>query len=256
MAEFLHPLARSLAFLSRAPAWTAAYGTPSSLGADAPLFPVAGLLIAAPAALLLVGLHALGLSAPACALLAVAFLVWATVALHEDGLADTADALFGHHARERALVIMRDSAIGTYGAVALMLSLGLRTVLLAQVLQMSASSATLALIGAASASRGAMAHLWASLPPAEPDGLGVRVGQPNLRAGRLSLVTGLAILFACGALAAGWSGLLLPAALALAAHFAFRRFLKRRLAGQTGDTIGCDQQLAEMAALAGFALAL
>lgn len=256
MTASLHALARTLAFLSRTPPLPAAYGAPSSLGADSPLFPVAGLLIAAPAALLLLGLDAAGLSAPVAALSAVAFLVWATVALHEDGLADTADALFGHHSRERALAIMRDSRIGTYGAAALILALGARVLLLAEALQTSATASALALLAAAAASRGAMAHLWASLPPAEPDGLAVRVGRPSAGQGALSLGIALAILVSLGAPAAGWLGLLLPALLALLAHFGFRAFLKSRLGGQTGDTIGCDQQLVEISILLGFALAL
>ncbi|MEM0944986.1 MAG: adenosylcobinamide-GDP ribazoletransferase, partial [Pseudomonadota bacterium] len=64
------------------------------------------------------------LPAPVAAGLAIAGGIWLTGALHEDGAADTADALGGHASRERALEIMRDSRIGTYGAAALILSVG------------------------------------------------------------------------------------------------------------------------------------
>src|SRR5262245_58591993 len=65
------------------------------------------------------------------ALLSLAGTVWLTGAFHEDGLADTCDALGGAVSRERALEIMKDSRIGSYGAIALVLALGLKVALVA-----------------------------------------------------------------------------------------------------------------------------
>ena len=88
--------------------------------------PFAALVIAAPAALvaLLAGLA--GVGGPLTAALAVTALVVTTGAFHEDGLADSADGLFGGHTPERRLEIMKDSRVGTFGALALGLSLLLR----------------------------------------------------------------------------------------------------------------------------------
>lgn len=256
MTGLFDATARALAFLSRLPPLGRAVHGTHRLGDDAHAFPLAGLLIALPGASLLALGHALGLSAPVAAILAVALTVALTGALHEDGLADTADGLFGHHARERALAIMKDSRIGVYGALALILTLGARIALLAELLQQGALPAALSLVAAASASRGAMAHLWSSLPAAEPGGLAERVGAPDRAGGRTALALGLAVLAILGTAAAGPGGLLIPAALALAVHLLFRRVLNRRLGGVTGDTIGCDQQIVEIAILLGFALVL
>lgn len=256
MTAFLDATVRALAFLSRLPPMGRAVHGTHRLGDDAHAFPLAGLLIALPGAGLLALGHALGLSAPVAAILAVALTVALTGALHEDGLADTADGLFGHHARERALAIMKDSRIGVYGALALILALGARIALLAELLQAGALPAVLSLVAAASASRGAMAHLWSSLPAAEPGGLADRVGASDPRTGRLAFGLGLGALALLGALAAGPAGVLVPAAFGLGAHLAFRCVLKRRLGGVTGDTIGCDQQIVEIAILVGFALVL
>ena len=256
MTGHLDATLRALAFLSRLPPVGRAFHGEHRLGDDAHAFPVAGLLVALPGAALLALAQALGLSAPVAAILSLALTIGLTGALHEDGLADTADGLFGHHPRERALAIMKDSRIGVYGTLALILVLGAKVALLAELLTHGTGAAILALLAAAAASRGAMAHLWSSLPAAEPGGLAARVGAPDARTGRAAIAIGLVVSAAFGALAAGALGLLLPTLAGLCAHLAFRRFVRRRLGGATGDTIGCDQQLVEVAILTGFALAL
>jgi len=248
-------LLRTLAFLSRLPPVPRAFRNgPHPLGADAPLFPVAGLVIALfPALLLPLGV-ALGLSPPVAATLALLALVALTGALHEDGLGDTADGLFGHRPAADALRIMKDSRIGTYGALALIGSLILRVALLSQISAASPAGAALALVGAAAASRGWMAWVWSRLPTADPGGLADRVGRPGRHAGLLALGIGLLLLAASGGLAAGPWGLALPALLSALPVLWLARILRRRLGGQTGDTLGAAQQLAEIAALLGFAL--
>lgn len=257
MPELLHATLRALAFLTRLPVVARAFAGEGGhpLGRDVHAFPLAGLVAAAPSAALILLAHACGLSALTAAVGAVALLVFVTGGLHEDGLGDVADGLGGHHPKERALAIMKDSRIGAYGALALVLSLALRIALLADLAARGPGAAALALLLAAAASRGAMAWLWSSLPSADPGGLADRMGRPSRRRGRIAAALGAAILAAGAVPAAGPMGALLPLLLALIALAAFRRFLLRRLGGQTGDCLGAAQQIADIALLLGFALA-
>ncbi|KQT83188.1 hypothetical protein ASG48_13970 [Aurantimonas sp. Leaf443] len=226
------------------------------LGDDAHAFPLAGLLAGAAPALALLAGGTLGLSPAVSATLALGLLVALTGALHEDGLADVADGLFGHHGRERALAIMKDSRIGAYGTLALVLSVALRIALLADLATAAPALAALALLGAAAASRGAMALFWASLPSADPGGLADSVGQPSRNRGLQGAVLG-ALLLGLAALPAGASGIagaLLGLGLTAALLSLFARFLLRRLGGQTGDGLGAAQQIGETACLLGLAI--
>ncbi len=247
----IRPLAsvlRAAAFLTRLPAVPGAFaGPPVPLGHDAPAFPVVGLAAAAVPALVLLGLAHAGLSPLAAAALATLLLVALTGALHEDGLGDTADGLFGHADKARALAIMKDSRVGTYGALALTGALLLRVSLLADIATGSGAHAALALLAAATASRGAMALLWSMLPSADPGGLADRMGRPSALAGRAAALIGLVLASALAAPAFGWASLLLPPFLGALAFAALRGVLVRRLGGQTGDTLGACQQITEIA---------
>ncbi|WP_279479244.1 adenosylcobinamide-GDP ribazoletransferase [Aureimonas sp. SK2] len=255
MIRLLYPALRAGAFLTRLPAVPAAFaGPPVPLGRDAPAFPVVGLLVAAPSALLLYGVLQTGLSPLAASALAVLLLVALTGALHEDGLGDTADGLFGHADRSRALAIMKDSRVGTYGALALVGALLLRIALLADIAAGSALAAALALPAAGAASRGAMALLWAALPSADPGGLADRVGRPSPRAGRLAVLIGILLALVSTLPVFGTGAVLLPPFLAAVAWLLLSGVLRRRLGGQTGDTLGACQQVTELAWLLGLAL--
>ncbi|WP_019996024.1 adenosylcobinamide-GDP ribazoletransferase [Aureimonas ureilytica] len=256
---------RASAFLTRLPARAQAFqGGPHPLGADAAAFPLVGVAVALPSAVLLVLLGAAGLQPVTASLIALLLLVALTGALHEDGLADTADGLFGHTSAERALEIMKDSRIGTYGALALIGSVLLRVALLTELAARSPALAALALIAAAGASRGAMAWLWSRLPSARRDGLAGRMEAPSRETGRKAAGLALALLVVAGALTGalakdggtGLAAFVLPALLGAAGLDAFRRFLLRRLGGTTGDTLGAAQQIVDIALLLGFALAL
>ena len=90
-----------------------------------PYFPIVGLLVG----LLVCALDTVALrlwSEPVAAVLDVLWLAILTGALHLDGLGDTADGLFGHHSREKALTIMKDSRVGSMGVVAIVLNLMLK----------------------------------------------------------------------------------------------------------------------------------
>ncbi|KTQ95309.1 hypothetical protein NS226_12235 [Aureimonas ureilytica] len=256
MQRAAHRFFRASAFLTRFPARASAFeGGPHPLGRDALAFPFVGLAVALPPALILLGLAALGLQPFACALIALLLLIGLTGALHEDGLADTADGLFGHATRERALEIMKDSRIGTYGALALIGALSLRAALLADLTAHAPALGAWAMLVVAGASRGAMAWLWSSLPSARPGGLSNRMEAPFPHEGRQVALAALGLAVAGGAAIGGWTGALAPTALALCGLWLFRRFIAQRLGGTTGDTLGAAQQIVECLLLLGLALA-
>lgn len=220
--------------------------------------PLAALVIALPGALILLLAGLAGMSPPLAATLAVSALVLTTGALHEDGLADSADGLFGGRTPERRLEIMKDSRVGTFGALALGLSLLLRVTALSAILQgAGAWAAAAAILAAAPWSRAEGIRILATAEPARRDGTAATVGRPEasvlpiaygLAAGAallLALVTGLPL-----------AGLAFGLAMALLATSGLLRLAKSLIGGQTGDIIGASQQLAEMALYLGFAAAL
>ena len=97
-----------------------------TIAAAAWAFPLAGAVVGVLQALVLIAAIGLGLPMAMAAGLALAAGVLATGGLHEDGLADCADGFGGGRSPARKLEIMRDSRIGSYGALALILGLGLR----------------------------------------------------------------------------------------------------------------------------------
>ncbi|SLN20722.1 adenosylcobinamide-GDP ribazoletransferase [Pseudooctadecabacter jejudonensis] len=202
-------------------------------------YPVAGLVLALIAALCAHIALSLGLPAPAAAGLALATLVMTTGAMHEDGLADSADGLWGGWTSERRLDIMKDSHTGAYGVIALILGLGLRWVALTAVIDAGALWA--GLIATAMLSRAAMVPLMARLPHARSTGLSHSVGQPSITTARLAEALGVA---ACVILF-GWWGLALVA-VALVTATACAWIANAKIAGQTGDILGATQQMTEI----------
>ena len=165
-------LGAALGLLTRLP-----LGHMASRGARAAwAWPLAGAVVAGLAALAGWVAGVLGLTPALVAGLTLATGVAVTGALHEDGLADSADGLWGGWTRERRLEIMRDSRIGTYGVLALVFVTGLRWAALTAIV---AAGALLGpLLAAAMLSRAAMAVLMARLPHARTDGLGHGTGRP------------------------------------------------------------------------------
>ncbi|WP_296764508.1 adenosylcobinamide-GDP ribazoletransferase [Sediminimonas sp.] len=206
-------------------------------------YPLAGLAVAAIAGMISWAAQALGLPAPLAAGLSLAGLVVLTGAMHEDGLADSADGLWGGWDRARRLEIMKDSHTGSYGVIALILSLGARWMALSLLWQQGGAVA--ALIAAAALSRGAMPALMAALPHARADGLSRSVGRPTPR------MAGLAALLAVGiaGLSIGPVEAITAALAAGLAAWAVARIARARIGGQTGDILGACQQCCEIAAL-------
>ncbi|HTV46708.1 MAG TPA: adenosylcobinamide-GDP ribazoletransferase [Stellaceae bacterium] len=177
------------------------------------------------------------------ALLAVLAGLLLTGALHEDGLADTADGIFGAGDRDRRLAIMRDSRHGTFAVLALVVSVGLRAAAIAQIGEVV--FAGLALIAAHAVSRALLPIAMWALPPARDDGLGAGAGRPRPARIIAGSVIGLAVAAAAlgplyGVIAIGMAALAVAVAAAIA---------RRRIGGYTGDVLGAFQQIAEVAML-------
>lgn len=199
-------------------------------------WPLAGLVVGALAALLATGLLGLGLSPGAAAAATLAGLALMTGALHEDGLSDTADGLMGGRTAERRLEIMKDSRIGSFGALALMLVTLAAWSALTEL--MAAGAHVGALIAASALSRAPMAAIMAALPPARPTGLSALTGRPSARVAAIAGLIGALValvLLQSAAFAVLIAAIILPAMLALTAL--------RLIGGQTGDILGCAQQL-------------
>lgn len=220
------------------------------------MLPLAGLVLALPGALVLLAAWGLGLGPFLAATLAVATGVLITGALHEDGLADVADGFGGGTTRERRLEIMRDSRIGAYGGVALVLALALRIGALATLLDRVDAGAAVALVLAAALSRTAALAPMVLLDPARRDGAAAAVGRP----GRPALAVAGALAFALALLAAllglPFGGIVLMLVLSGLGALAVTALARRRIGGQTGDVIGACQQVAEIAALLGLVAAV
>lgn len=219
-------------------------------------FPLVGALVgAAGAAVALGALH--GWPATVAATLAVATTVWLTAALHEDGLADTFDALLGAAPRAQALAIMKDSRIGSHGAVALLLVLGLRVLLLAELLARAALPAATALVAAHAAGRAAAVVLMAALPyagdAAQAKAPALMRGTRRVDAAWAALTGALVLALAAVAQPRGAVAFGSATGALVALVLVMRRWLQRRLGGCTGDTLGAAEQLAEVAVLLAFA---
>ncbi len=177
----------------------------------------------------------------ATAALLVAAQIIVTGAMHEDGLADTADGLWGGFTSERRLEIMKDSHIGTYGVLALLLAQMLRV---AAIMALIGAGLLTGVLAACIFSRAMMPALMRALPNARKSGLSHSVGAPPLPT--VLVVIGLAI--ALSLLLLGGSAIA-PMLCALLATAFVARLAKIKIGGQTGDILGATQQISEIAFL-------
>lgn len=234
-------------FLTRLPVPAIGY-EPDWLPRSARYFPLVGIAVGLMAACMLAGAATLW-PEPVPALLAVAAAILVTGALHEDGLADTADG-FGGGTAERRLAIMKDSGLGAYGALALGLVLALRVAALAA---MPLWLAAAALVAAHAGGRLMPVILMARLPYAG-DPAKARVTHEAGRPGGLDLAVASATAFV--------SLLWLPPdraltglVLGLAASGLVVWRACRPLGGFTGDVLGAAVALFETGFLLGAASA-
>ena len=236
--------------------------SPAMLRASAAHFPGVGWLAALLSAGVYAALHAALAPQPLAPAVAAVFCtvatVWMTGGFHEDGLADVVDGLGGAADRERALNIMKDSRLGAFGAMALVLALLAKTSLLALLGAHSLQAALLALAGGHVLSR-----FWPLL---------IVRGLPHVGDTARSKSKPLADQISASALAVALAWCLVPLALvgwAQPAPFLIAaaglsgmaaawmaRWFARRLQGFTGDCLGATQQVSEIGFYLGAALAL
>ncbi|VAV99309.1 Cobalamin synthase [hydrothermal vent metagenome] len=205
-------------------------------------YPVVGLVIGLVGALVLAVADRAGLPSVLAVLSAVTVMILATGAFHEDGLADVADGFGGGLGREKKLEIMRDSRIGTYGGLALIISMGLRVGSLGS---LTLFHGVTAIIGAAMISRLMIIIGLFILPPARTDSLAAGAGKPKVNSlGAASLITGIFMV-----LTLGLPMTLLVSVTAVLAMGIMAVIATRQIGGYTGDVLGAIQQVTEIAVL-------
>ena len=202
-------------------------------------FPLAGLVVGLFGALIYAIANMLRLPPEAAAFIAIGAMTVFTGALHEDGLADMADGAMARQAMSERLAVMRDSRIGTFGTLALIIVVGIKTGTITaigwpdQVAPM--------LIGCAAASRAVLPAMLRFMQPARGDGLAFRVGRPEENQVILSALLGAAFaLLFLGPFAGLVAIIAGTCAAALVGWIA-----NKRLGGVTGDVLGAAQQATE-----------
>lgn len=206
-------------------------GTAPPLAAAVWAFPIIGAIVGALAGAAFTLAAATGLPALAAAFLALALSAIVTGGLHEDGLADTADGFGGGGTLSRKLDIMKDSRIGSYGVLALILTLGLT----ASGISVAGSVVGFVVIGASS--RAMMLFPMAFLRPARKDGL----GRSATSSVDLRLIIGLVLALAAAIL----TGTGAVFVLMLVATLILMALAHRQIGGQTGDVLGATQKISE-----------
>lgn len=229
-------------FLTRFPVKTARLYTPERMAKAVRYYPLVGALVGAASAIAFVLVN-LALPSAIAIIIAIAVGVLITGAFHEDGLADTFDGLGGGLSREQALQIMKDSRLGTYGTLALIIALGLKA---ATLIAMPTAVIPMAFVVAHGLSRLSSVWVIATSRYVREDGKAKPVADAASRTSLLiALATGAALI-------ALWCVWLPPIALIwggaglLAGHFAMRFMFERKLGGYTGDTLGAVQQASEI----------
>jgi adenosylcobinamide-GDP ribazoletransferase len=238
----------ALAFFSRLPVPQASGSF--DLRTRAGGWPAAGLILALGPAIVFLIARAAGFPPLIAAIMALALMTALTGAMHEDGLADTFDGFGGGGRVAEKLLIMRDSRLGVYGALALLFTLLIKLAALSAI-GLRPGYGALALLMAAVASRALALWHWSATPPARSEGLARTAGQPDKNALTLGLALGavaaLVLLIFFGTAA------LIGVMMAAAAIGLFSDLAKRQIGGHTGDTIGASQQIAEALLFAGLA---
>jgi adenosylcobinamide-GDP ribazoletransferase len=242
MNDWLDDLRTAVAFLTRLPMPHPAGPMPENFVRAHRIFPLVGAAIGGAVGLVCLGLRAIGVPDLAAAALALGAGAILTGALHEDGLADVADGFGGGRDVAAKLEIMRDSRLGTYGALILMVSFATKVSALAMI---SDAGIVPSLIAAHALARGVLPAMSMSLAYARKDGLAANAGRPDLAtaaiAGGLALV--IAVLALPGLTALG------SALVACMCAMGMAWLAQRQIGGQTGDVLGGTEQVAETAIL-------
>ena len=239
-ASLISDFWRALALLSRVPVMGIDDFRATLIARSVWSWPLVGLLLAGFAVLPAMLVYELTGNILIFAIVALAAMVLLTGCMHEDGMADCADGFGGGFERARKLEIMRDSHIGTYGVVVLILCFGLRLVLLSAAGN-AGQAVTLFLILAVT-SRAAMPVVMHILPPARDNGLGKGAGHPKL----IAVGIGVAIAAVVSVILSGVIATAVIAAGAMLAIALVVAVAKWQIGGQTGDVLGAAQLTTEL----------
>ena len=205
-------------------------------------YPLVGVFVGLALALVAQISMSLGLSSSLSACIVLFSGVMLTGALHEDGLADSADGLWGGYTPERRLEIMKDSAIGTYGVLALILSLLIRWAALEMILS---GGFWLVLVAVGTISRTPMVLAMAMIPNARKQGLSHSVGRPSKTTALVAALSAGFIVLLC----LGVASFILVTAVVAVLTFTVSRIGIAKIGGQTGDILGAMQQIGEIGAM-------
>ena len=242
MSNQLATFLLAVQFLTRIPIPSGNLYTPERLNAAAGYYPLVGFLIGGICAGVF-WLAALNVPIPLALLFAIAAGLLLTGAFHEDGLADTFDGIGGGHDRDQALAIMKDSRLGTYGTLALIMALAIKFVAL---IALPSVWIVAALIVGHGLSRLSSVIVITTSRYARSDGKAKPVAE-GIALSRLLFAMGTGLIGL--AVASHWVPITALAAglIGLAAGHAGMRFLfERKLNGYTGDTLGAVQQASEL----------
>ena len=257
MRPFTIRLILALGFLTRIslPGKTFAANPDAKLAESADVFPIVGLVVALPAAFVFF-IASLIWPPAISAALALITLTIVTGALHEDGLADCADAFFGARDVTRRLEIMKDSRIGAFGGLALVFVFALGLACLTQIAEANGTYAVIAaLFVAAFASRAGIVWHWHVLPPARADGLAASQGKPEwsavVRVALYAVIMALPLVFAMF----GFSALITTIGFSFIATLSIMILARAKIGGHTGDTLGLSQKITELSVLLALASA-
>jgi len=240
--DWIDDVRTAVAFLTRVPMPHPDGPLPPNFIRAHRAFPLVGAMIglcvgAVYLALLAIGLP--GLGAAACALGASALL---TGGLHEDGLADVADGFGGGRDKAAKLEIMRDSRLGTYGALILLVAFAAKLSALAA---LPRSAVLPALAAAHALGRGILPAMVMTMPYARADGLAASAGRPDTATVAIALALALAVDVA----ALHFTDAIGAALLAVASGAGMAALAHRQIGGQTGDVLGGAEQVCETAVL-------
>lgn len=214
-------------------------------------FPLVGGLIGFVTATVVLGLS-LGVSVWVAALLALGCEALLTGAFHEDAFADTFDAFGGGWTRERVLEIMKDSRLGTYGTLALVIGVSVRAACLVELLsQYNWQWACSSIVASAALGRLAIVAIMATTSPITD-----RNSQAKDVSGTQTWKTFFIALVASSPLWIMWSWLggyqaVVTILFTAGILYCYRAYILRRVGGTTGDLLGCSAYLAQLAILIG-----
>ena len=240
MRRIVNLFGGAVAFMTRLPVPQKMQCGPDALSSAAVFFPLVGLLVSA-GAIILNRVFSRFVAHNVVIVIVLIFLVVITGGFHEDALADVADGFGGGWEKDQILNIMRDSRVGSFGALAIALALLARFVFLTNIPPQRFDSYLVA---------GQVACRWTALPLAfflpsarEQSGQGVRLAG---KVTTFTLITGTLLTVAIVGVALGVKALWVMLA-AVVITGASGAYYHRRIGGVTGDCLGATNQIAEVA---------